>query len=120
MIPADALPELPFSHTAAPAPPPPSAQDTGAGALLQHMMRDHQYRITTVPALHDLSDLVAQCVFQPGMSRVILELAVQSFGSEFYVKEQPVLVGLTFGQARRMYDGATLCGVINRRTGGHI
>ena len=81
------------------------------------MGSSEKYSITTVPEMHDLSDLAAQCVMQPGMSRVFLEILSQKDGAEFYVREERRVVGLTFGQARKMYVKSTLCGLVNRISG---
>ena len=95
-------------------------QDTGAGSLLKRMGASQKYSITTVPEIQDLADLAAQCVIQPGMSRVFLELLSQDSqqdGVEFYVREEERVAGLTFGQARKMYVEPTLFGLVNRTTG---
>ena len=81
------------------------------------MGSSEKYSITTVPEMHDLSDLAAQCVMQPGMSRVFLEILSQKDGAEFYVREERRVVGLTFGQARKMYVKSTLIGLVNRISG---
>ncbi|GAX80733.1 hypothetical protein CEUSTIGMA_g8168.t1 [Chlamydomonas eustigma] len=94
-------------------------EDTGPGLLLQQMALTGNFSVVSVPSLSNLSDLVAQCATQPGMSAVFLELVTHDEGKEFYVQHVPSLVGKTFGEARRMFDGATLCGMVDSRNGKH-
>jgi len=50
--------------------------------------------------------------FQPGTSRIFEELFKQSEDTpEFYLSVAPQLVGVTFGEAWRMFPDATLCGL---------
>ncbi|KAL3157123.1 hypothetical protein ABBQ38_001368 [Trebouxia sp. C0009 RCD-2024] len=63
--------------------------------------------------------LTAQCAVQPGLGKVYSQILLQSHTSaEFYLKDIfPSLVGKTFGEARRSFDQAVLCGVMDVGTG---
>ncbi|GLI66037.1 hypothetical protein VaNZ11_009744 [Volvox africanus] len=85
----------------------------GGGAEVV-MMAKHQ--VTPVSRLNSLSRLQAQCTSQPGISVVMGNIMRQQRGTqEFYVQYFPEVAGLTYGQARRIFPRAILCGLY-----GHI
>jgi hypothetical protein len=72
--------------------------------------------VATVCAHDMLGRLMIQCARQPGLARVYN--AMLGFeGDEFYLEAWPQLVGKTFGEARRCFDTAIVCGIRQASTG---
>ena len=58
-------------------------------------------------------------LLQPGVASVYCTIVQQTErGVEFYLKEFPELVGMTFQEARRAFDDAVLCGYMRNGGGG--
>ena len=63
-------------------------------------------------------DLISSLNMQPGVASVYCTIVQQTQrGVEFYLKRFPELSGMTFGEARRMFDTAVLCGYIRNPAG---
>ncbi len=72
---------------------------------------------TSIPCLiPDLSFSFPSSSFASPNVSIKLDL-YQSDGKEIYMQRQPGMVGRTFSEARRMFEGATLCGLVNTKTG---
>ncbi|GLC54210.1 hypothetical protein PLESTB_000835200 [Pleodorina starrii] len=71
-----------------------------------------RHLVTPVSHLNSLSRIQAQCAAQPGLSVVMSSIMQQQPGMpEFYVHRVPEVVGLKYGDARRLFPRAVLCGV---------
>ena len=60
--------------------------DSGAYTLIEQMRAKGGFSITPVPTLDNLSDLMAQCSAQPGLSSVLFDITTQSDGKELYLQ----------------------------------
>ncbi|EFJ52672.1 hypothetical protein VOLCADRAFT_85890 [Volvox carteri f. nagariensis] len=82
------------------------ARGSGGGATAS------RHLVTPVSHLNSFSRIQAQCASQPGLSVVMSSIMQQKPGMpEFYVQHIREVVGLTYGQARRLFPHAVLCGV---------
>eukprot|EP00198_Chlamydomonas_reinhardtii_P009721 XP_001699058.1 predicted protein [Chlamydomonas reinhardtii] len=72
--------------------------------------------VASVSHLNNLARLQAQCAAQPGLSAVISCIMQQQPGlPEFYVQRVPEVVGLTYGETRRLFPRAVLAGFYDPR-----
>lgn len=77
---------------------------------------DRKYRTTLVYDMKSLTDVMAQCASQPGLAAVFRTLFERSGAADdvsHMIGKFPSLVGKTFGEARRHFDGSViLCGIL--------
>ncbi|KAG2423273.1 hypothetical protein HXX76_015422 [Chlamydomonas incerta] len=72
--------------------------------------------VASVSHLNNLARIQAQCAAQPGLSAVMGCIMQQQPGlPEFYVQSVPEVVGLTYGEARRLFPRAVLTGFYDPR-----
>lgn len=93
-------------------------EDSAALVIMKHMTDTQRFTFTSVQSLENVAFLMAQCAIQPGLGDVLHQMATFD-GCEFYVHQFPHLCGCTFGNARQRFDRASVCGIINNRTGEH-
>ncbi|KAL0038546.1 hypothetical protein WJX77_010122 [Trebouxia sp. C0004] len=63
--------------------------------------------------------LISQCAVQPGLGKVYSQILLQTHTSaEFYLKDMfPALLRKPYAEARRSFNSAVLCGVLDTKTG---
>ncbi|KAK9861239.1 hypothetical protein WJX84_011733 [Apatococcus fuscideae] len=75
-------------------------------------------QLTVLDSRRDISALAAQSAIQPGVASVYCSIVQQAEGtSGFYLKSFKELDGLSFGQARRAFNGVVVCGYMRRDNG---
>ncbi|KAK9917305.1 hypothetical protein WJX75_002985 [Coccomyxa subellipsoidea] len=72
-------------------------------------------RLTRLSGRRDMSTLLAQSAFSPGVASVYCSIVQQTrLGVECYVRSFPELHGMTFAEVRRRFDAAVVIGFMEK------
>ncbi|CAK0785418.1 hypothetical protein CVIRNUC_008627 [Coccomyxa viridis] len=97
------------------------APEKGPEALLFRAVQDimensaQSLRLTRLSGQRDMSTLLAQSAFSPGVASVYCSIVQQTRnGVELYVREFSELVGMSFCEIRRRFDSAVVVGFMEK------